>query len=358
MHLGRRRFLTGAAAAAAAVALPAAMRMPLALAAESEIVRFNVISDIQGDLGDLKSAFADMADINPGSAGLAIAGDITPRGFDSEYASVAKVFANNSHADTVAWAIGNHEFYVPKWKDENTLAQDTWPNGVTEDSLFRSFYNFAGRNTIYAETLFGGIPVLSIGTERYQHYYDKNLWDEVWISEAQFNWLADRLSYWSGRRKPIMVISHHPLPDSVSGSNTNRYNKDYTQIDRLLGLLGKYPDLFFFSGHTHWDLGLPDWIATKVVPGAGNAKGFTTINTGCIQTGYTTDGHGDEQEVGPQVNQGLQIEVSDSAVTIKARDFAARRWLQSKTVPLQGGGGTGSSSGSGPFGWLGSGSAQ
>ncbi|WP_167476479.1 DUF4073 domain-containing protein [Nocardia arthritidis] len=337
MRFERRRFLTGAAAAAAAVTLPAALRTPLAMAADSESISFNVISDIQGDLGDLRRALADMRVVNPDSAGLAIAGDITPRGFDSEYAAVSKVFGSNEHAKTIAWAIGNHEFYVPKWKDERTLAQATWPNGVVEDSLFKSFYNFAGRNTIYSETIFGGIPVLAIGTERYQHYYDQNLWDEVWISETQFTWLAERLRYWSDQRKPVMVISHHPLPDSVSGSNTKRYNKDYTQIDRLLGILGRYPDVFFFSGHTHWDLGLPDWIATKVVPGTGNAKGFTTINTGCIQTGYTTDGRGDEKEIGGQVNQGLQVEVTGAEVTIKARDFAARKWLQTKTIPLQNG---------------------
>ncbi|MFB7676795.1 DUF4073 domain-containing protein [Kitasatospora purpeofusca] len=298
------------------------------------VTTFNVISDIQGDLGDFAQALRDIRSTNPRSSGLAVAGDITPRGYDFEYAEVRKVLDQGPKPREVAWAIGNHEFYVPKWSDPNTLAQSTWPNGTTEDSLFRSFYRFAGRSTIYTETTFGGIPVLTLGTERYMRYHDSSLWDEVWISDAQFQWLEDRLQYWARRRKPVMVITHHPLPNTVSGTRSKIYSSDYLQPDRLLGLLGRHRDVFLFSGHTHWDLNLSDWYVRRVVPGTANLDGFSVINTGAVQTGYADNGQGGESTVPGRFNQGIQVDVYRDRVVVKARDFATGTWMKRTTVPL------------------------
>ena len=299
-------------------------------------VRFNIISDIQGDLDDFGKALDDMAAVNPHSAGLGVAGDITPRGYDFEYAQVRERIKKHRHPRTVAWAIGNHEFYVPKYRDPDTLSQETWPNGTTEDSLFRSFHRFAERGRVYDEFSFGGIPVLTLGTERYAKYHDPKLWDEVWLSDRQFAWLEDRLRYWSRRRRPVMVLTHHPLPNTVSGTRNKLYMSDYLQPDRLLQILGRHPDVFLFCGHTHWDLDLSDWVVRRVVPGTANLAGFTVVNTGAIETGYRDNGSGGEQSVEGPFNQGLQVEVRRHEVVIKARDFARRTWLKEFTVPLHG----------------------
>ncbi|MFB7379425.1 DUF4073 domain-containing protein [Kitasatospora purpeofusca] len=327
----------GTAAAAPAQDAPAQDAPTEAASAEAGgglVTTFNVISDIQGDLGDFAQALRDIRSTNPRSSGLAVAGDITPRGYDFEYAEVRKVLDQGPKPREVAWAIGNHEFYVPKWSDPNTLAQSTWPNGTTEDSLFRSFYRFAGRSTIYTETTFGGIPVLTLGTERYMRYHDSSLWDEVWISDAQFQWLEDRLQYWARRRKPVMVITHHPLPNTVSGTRSKIYSSDYLQPDRLLGLLGRHRDVFLFSGHTHWDLNLSDWYVRRVVPGTANLDGFSVINTGAVQTGYADNGQGGESTVPGRFNQGIQVDVYRDRVVVKARDFATGTWMKRTTVPL------------------------
>ncbi|WP_327064001.1 DUF4073 domain-containing protein [Kitasatospora purpeofusca] len=320
--------------AAAAPAQDAPAEAASAEAGGGLVTTFNVISDIQGDLGDFAQALRDIRSTNPRSSGLAVAGDITPRGYDFEYAEVRKVLDQGPKPREVAWAIGNHEFYVPKWSDPNTLAQSTWPNGTTEDSLFRSFYRFAGRSTIYTETTFGGIPVLTLGTERYMRYHDSSLWDEVWISDAQFQWLEDRLQYWARRRKPVMVITHHPLPNTVSGTRSKIYSSDYLQPDRLLGLLGRHRDVFLFSGHTHWDLNLSDWYVRRVVPGTANLDGFSVINTGAVQTGYADNGQGGESTVPGRFNQGIQVDVYRDRVVVKARDFATGTWMKRTTVPL------------------------
>ncbi|MFB7209019.1 metallophosphoesterase family protein [Streptomyces sp. NPDC056255] len=330
---GTASLVGGALAAGAGIAAPAAEAAPYR-PGKGRTVRFNIISDIQGDLTDFGKALDDLHRINPDSAGLGIAGDITPRGYDFEYAAVRQTLERHPHPKNVAWAIGNHEFYVPKYSDPNTLAQATWPNGTTEDSLFRSFYNFAGRNKVYSETSFGGVPVLSLGTERYSHYHDAKLWDEVWISDEQFAWLEDRLAYWARRRRPVMVMTHHPLPNTVSGTHNKLYLNDYLQPDRLLSILGRHKDVFLFSGHTHWDLNLSDWVVRRVVPGTGNLEGFTVVNTAAVQVGWMDDGKGGEVSLGDAFAQGLQVEVGPHSVVIKARDFTTGTWLKQLTVPL------------------------
>lgn len=290
----RRSLITAAAGAVAlgAATSPPAAAQPLGHAPTTPLSTFNVISDIQGDLGDFAVALRDIRTTAPHGSGLAVAGDITPRGYDFEYAAVRQVLDRGPRPRELAWAIGNHEFYVPKYADPQTLSLATWPNGATEDSLFRSFHRFAGRGTVYAETTFGGIPVLTIGTERYMHYHDPKLWDEVWLSEGQLRWLEGRLRHWSVRRKPVMVIAHHPLPNTVSGTRNKLYATDYLQADALLGLLGRHRDVFLFSGHTHWDLALSDWYVRRVVPGTANLDGFSVINTGAVQTGFADNGQG------------------------------------------------------------------
>lgn len=141
LSVDRRSLLTVATGAVGAVAAsripasaarpaqpgPAAQSGPAHPGPGSPVTTFNVISDIQGDLRDLGVALEDMNRTNRASSGLAVAGDITPRGYDAEYAAVGSEVSRHTHARTVAWAIGNHEFYVPKWRDPSTLARDVGP---------------------------------------------------------------------------------------------------------------------------------------------------------------------------------------------------------------------------------------
>lgn len=297
---------------------------------------FTVISDVQGDLGDFDIALKDIEKTNPASrsAGMVVNGDITPRGYDFEYEAVRKVLDANPHATNVHWAIGNHEFYVPKYSSPDTLAQATWPNGTTEASLFESFYKFTGRNKVYTEIDLGGVPGLILGTEKYMHYHDTALWDEVWLSEEQLTWFEQRMAYWAARRKPVMVFTHHPFPNTVSGTRNKLYMSDYLQADRILGILGKYPNAFVFTAHTHWDLKLSDWEVRRVVPGSGNLKGFQVINTGAIQTLWEDNGAGGERALDGKEASGLQVEVYQDRVIVKARDYRRGEWMKEVQIPL------------------------
>ena len=297
--------------------------------------RFSIISDIQGDLDDLDEALRQLGDIDidPDGSAVVINGDITSRGYPFEYAAVAAVLDRHPTSPTIC-TIGNHEFYVPKYRDPDTLAQSSWPNGATEKELFENFYSFTGYDTVYGEHVVGDVPILRLGTERYMRFHDATLTDHVWLSPEQLDWLQGRLEHWQRQRRPVMVVSHHVLPDTVSGTRSRIYREDYLQSEQLLAILGAYPDVFLFTSHTHWDLNLADWATRRVVPGTGNIQGFMVVNTAAIGDGYTDDGAGGEVAVSGPFSQGLHVEVLATEVVIKARDFTTNRWLKELRVPL------------------------
>ena len=53
-------------------------------------------------------------------------------------------------------------------------------------------------------------------------------------------------------------------------------------MDKLYDILKDYPQVVFFTSHTHWDLNLPDWAGKKKIKG-GDEKGFTVVNTGGLK---------------------------------------------------------------------------
>ena len=120
---------------------------------------FNVISDIQGDLGDFDHVLKDMNKVTPLSRALIMNGDITPTGQQSQYDDVKRVLNKNKHPENVWSTVGNHEFYAGKWTADGKLSQSTWPNGVTEETLFNRYLKFSGQEKVYHKKL-DGYPLL------------------------------------------------------------------------------------------------------------------------------------------------------------------------------------------------------
>ena len=266
----------------------------------SKPVRFDVISDIQGDMADLDVALAAFAEFTVADQ-LLINGDLTDNGRVRQYKDLTKHLAATAHPPAL-FTIGNHDFYNHR---------------STAVSIDR-FLEHTGMSSLYSAHEVGGVPIIRLGTtdgsERSGHY--------VIFGEEQLTWFATELTRHSAEA-PVVVLSHHVLPNTVSGSFDDpvtqapkMYEHDYAEVDPVLEILGAHPNVLFLSGHSHWNLYRPDWFSRP---------SFAAANTGAIQRGFGPDGSGGEQPLDGPHNQGLRVVVEGGTVTVHALDFVNRR---------------------------------
>lgn len=175
-------------------------------------------------------------------------GDLVPNGWEAEYDRFLAVLADHPHPSTVLTSMGNHEQKTGE------------PFPTTRDRYLRR----TGMPGVFDERRIGGLPILVIGTTEAGSAGAS----PVTLGARQRAWPAEALRRHSGERH-VLVFSHHVLPDSVSGStgadSASFDDRDFADGDGLLEILGRHPNVVFFSGHTHWSLARDGWKATKVV---------------------------------------------------------------------------------------------
>ncbi|WP_327357002.1 DUF4073 domain-containing protein [Streptomyces sp. NBC_01304] len=314
----RRTFLTASGLALATVPLAgltaaqaAARPKPAAPAAT-----LDVISDVQGDLGDLGKALDNLASLGTSQA-LVIAGDLVAQGTQQQYEDLYGTLADHAHPERVLAALGNHEQY----------------NSDPFDTQVDRFLRYTGMPEVYSQTTAAGLPLLFIGTTA--PAVNGTNPPFVTLGASQLSWLDSTLK--SHADKPyVLVFSHHVLPGSVSGSTgadkARFYDQDFVDETELLTILGQHKNVVFFSGHTHWDLGRADWAAKKIVAG-GDPAGFTVVNTGFIQTMFGPDGNGGEKALSGAESQGLRVLVSaDGKLTVESRDFRRGKLIRTLAI--------------------------
>ncbi|NBE54046.1 DUF4073 domain-containing protein [Streptomyces boluensis] len=273
----------------------------------------DVISDVQGDLADLGRALDNLASLGRSDA-LVIAGDLVAQGTVQQYEDLYGTLADHSHPERVLAALGNHEQY----------------NADPFDAQVKRFLQYTGMPEVYSRTTAAGLPLLFIGTTAPAKNGTSPPF--VTLGASQLSWLDGALTELKDQPH-VLVFSHHVLPGTVSGTTgadaARFYDQDFVDETDLLTILGRHPNVVFFSGHTHWDLNRDDWAAKKVVEG-GDPAGFTVINTGFIQTMFGPDGNGGEESLSGAESQGLRVLVgADGQLTVESRDFRRNKLIRS-----------------------------
>ncbi len=132
---------------------------------------------------------------------------------------------------------------------------------------------------------------------------------EMMMTDAQFEWLEGVLAKAAESGKPAFVFKHHPSDEVTDESGA------YT--DRLIDMLAAYNrehDLFSFVGHTHMPMHL-FWSFQ-------NYDGFPeTYLPRLTELG----GEGDD-EPRDDTGVGLEVEVYENEVVLRARDFYRGEW--------------------------------
>ncbi|MGM7697978.1 DUF4073 domain-containing protein [Microbacterium sp. A84] len=277
-----------------------------------------VMSDIQGHPQDLQHALGDYAELLPGADAMLMVGDIVNTGSDAEWDEIYDVMdatADIRPRQTIA-SMGNHERYAAGGFGANS----------------NRFLTFAERDRVWDEYVIegpsGDLPVIVLGQEFASP-------TDVAMSNAQVEFLEERLAHWTALDKQVAVMTHFPLGDTVSASWIPWYHGHHQMNDRLTSILGNYPNAIVFSGHTHYPAELGDWAVQRRTAD-GHADGFWAVNTIAMHVEWDARGEntaGIDEIVTRDINQGLTLEAYGDRVVVKAYDFASDTWLREAVIP-------------------------
>lgn len=283
----------------------------------SEPTQAWVVSDIQGHPHDLAHGLEDFSKISPNANGLLMVGDIVDSGSKAEWQEIYDVMDGSKDLrppQTVA-GIGNHERYAAGGFDAN----------------FQRFLEFAERDKAWGEYVLegpaGDLPVIVLGQELAGP-------SEVPMTDAQVEFLEERLAHWTAQNKQVVVMSHFPLGNTVSASSLPWYGTHHQHNDRLTSILGNYPNAVVLSGHTHYPAELGDWSMQRRTAD-GHADGFWAINTLAMHVEWDARGENTAEatEVTTRdVNRGLTLDAYEDRLVVTAYDFASDEQLRQVTI--------------------------
>ncbi|PWK15599.1 stalk domain-containing protein [Tumebacillus permanentifrigoris] len=308
--------------------VPPTNTVEIRTAADDRTLRFPVLSDVHVQASDkrsqdkLRATLKDLYEVDPAADALVMNGDLG-NGKQSDYDTLRALVDANPHPATMLYNIGNHEFYNA-WFDKNgRYSPNTFPNGETEQAAIQRFLKLSGEQKVYYDRWIKGYHFLFLGSEK-SRQSDLSIGDDAWLSTQQLTWLKQKLAEQAKSGQPIFVFLHQPLPNTVSGSWVEGANRAVVQHEQLKSILAAYPQVFLFSGHTHWQLNLPRTMVRD---------GFTMVNS----SGEIEVDSGGGMAVTPESSEGLYVEVHPDRVLVRGRDFNRKRWVPEAqfTVPLK-----------------------
>ena len=253
---------------------------------------FPVISDIHigGSGSELKyqETLRQCEALYPKYDAIAMVGDITDQGKENQYETFMGILnLNKANNSEVIISMGNHEYKgnaTTNKENEKTFVKETAMPGLYYDKWIKGYH----------------FIVLSPEIRM-----DKKLLEE------QLKWLKDKLKENEEINKPIFVFLHQPFPNTVHGSHTWGQVINYKKI---FSVLKKYPQVIFFSGHSHYSLEHPRTMYKK---------GITMFNTGAVYYIMAED----DKYCDYELSQGLFVEVYDKKVIVRCREFSKQQWI-------------------------------
>lgn len=275
---------------------------------EKPIFTFFVISDIQltckNEISHQKFAHAlqDLHEIDRDAAALIINGDLVDDGRAESFDKFRSILDNQPHPNEVFFTIGNHEFFK---------------NDGNEPSI-RRFLEFSHFEKVYYKKDIKNHPFLFLGTESWGPVGSPTK-DSAVLSNEQLNWLREKIDQLKHDSKSVFVFLHQPIPYTFFGTDIEYYQNSIIQDQELLSILSSLKNVFYFSGHSHFDLRFPKMFIDTP---------FNMVSTGAVYNTWGPDGEGGETVIDSFGSQGLYIQVFRDRVLVMGRDFANKRWIQ------------------------------
>lgn len=276
-------------------------------AQEPDQLRLNVsiISDghMEGNNGDrFKNhgrAFLDISRAQTPVDALVMVGDNTMNGMEIEYMLLYGLMNRYLSVENVLIAPGNHELckeneyekYYKRFMDYN-----------------RAFFGYENEHAYFSREI-NGYKMIVMATEK-----DSKV--EAYHSPEQLKWLQGELAEAAAAGKPAFVFNHNPLEGKFEHFwPAGNVGPQGEQLDAILKGCGTR--VFYFSGHLHMGI-------YENGNGLAQEDNVTYVNV---------PGFGEECNYGDLVDAGMgwQMEVYDTKVVLRLRNFARSEWVDGYT---------------------------
>lgn len=276
---------------------------------ESMVQRFDMLKE----LIDQKRAEGDNV------VGVSIIGDVVQGAqipdtnywiadeYDYTYANEVLSSSNLQGAYPIWYTNGNHDItlgtngdnsaWLNFFESKINLLNQSISNGTYLESIINSIQPIDKESGIYwYDTYIAG----------YHFIYLSTPYNGFQVGEEQLAWLECLLKADAESGKPTFILGHFQTAGTVT-TVTNNGKCHMNDSDAFQTILNKYPNVLYFSGHTHANF-LYDPVCLMM---GDNTP--TYINTGCF--------HRIEQPETVYISEGIYCRVYDDRIEFEARHF-------------------------------------
>lgn len=239
---------------------------------------------------------------------LVCAGDLTDHGEKEEWEKLAEAFSSYTPAENIILAQGNHDTWT---------GDDDYALSVENFIEYNKVISDREINKVYYSTEVNGYSFIVMGSET-----DRT---SAYISPEQLQWLDAEMAAAAEKDLPIFVISHWPVNGSHGLPGT--WGDDEPEPDdggfgdqsaQVEAILKKYENVFLISGHIHNGFTNEDQENVYNYISVESDGSFHSINLPSYMymtiRGRIANG------------TGLNFEVYDNEVVIRARSYSAGVW--------------------------------
>ncbi len=227
---------------------------------------------------------------------ITVVGDMTQSGKEKEYENLQEIMKVGTDLPYY-YVMGNHD---SRWQDSfeaatNRFAEKTGMPVTPSKPYYDKWIN--------------GYHFIFLCTESDNQ-------DIAYLSDTQLGWLDEKLGEKAKTDKPIFVFLHQPISQTLPPKYINGVSgSDEVQDQKILEILGKYPQSILISGHIHNEI---TGSATLY-----NSKFCTMLRDGCAGPGQSDN---------PLLPEGLMIEVYGDKVIVKGRNFYNKQTIWSTVI--------------------------
>lgn len=283
---------------------------------------FEVVSDLHIALEDthlassdaktlhtehLKEMLKDFENVNKGkSTNTIVVGDIANSGSEREWEEANSLLTNSTIINNVYYSLGNHDLY-----------------GGSYDNQVNYFFKYSKQDSVYYKVEIDGYTHVFLGSENSDSSVD------AYISDEQLTWFDNVMKEENDKdpNKPVFVYLHQSLYNTIAGSLEGQGWNGVTQDSALRNIIEKYKQIFFFNGHSHWDMNSErnHYKKDNLLPNIFNTASVAYLwDSYNIPTGEYLKG-----------SQGYYLKVYDDCIYVLGRDFVNKKFISSACYKIE-----------------------